>query len=519
MRGDARIPWEQWLRPVDEPGLPLQTRLRQAIVAALADGRLGPGTALPASRILARRLGVARNTVVAVVAQLAEEGLVRVRPRSGVVVAEAFATPGPWAVRDTVIAPSAAASDPPAPPTVDWARRLREAPTARPALAKPAGWQDAPYPFIYGRHDPELFPTDAFRACFTRTLSRSRQPRWTPDLDVDDVPELVEQIRQRLLTRRGILARPEEVLVTVGSQQAFQLIAEALFDGQTRLGLEDPGHPHARTTFGLRVPRLVPLPVDAQGLVVQGVPHLDAVFVTPALQSPTTVTLAPARRVELLARADAHDFLVIEDDYESGAFAPRAPPQPALKSADRSGRVIHVGSLPKDLSPALRLAYVVGAPPLLATMRRLRHAMVRHPSTLLQQAYALFLSLGHLETHERQARLAMAKRLDGVAAALRRHLPGFHFDRPAAGGSIWVRGPAWLDTDVLTEVARTHGVLIEPGSVFFDRPPRPCPYLRLRLSSIRVDRIDDGVRALARAVADVATARVSAATARRGVAA
>jgi GntR family transcriptional regulator/MocR family aminotransferase len=498
MRRPDAIPWESLLALPADDGLPLQTRLRQLLVGAVQDGRLDAGCALPSSRTLARCLGIARNTVVAVYGQLVADGVLQAQQRRGIFVGTALPSPPPASVE-------------PGPSGPDWATRLKRRLQPGPALAKPSGWQDAPYPFVYGRHDPELFPTDEFRECFTRTLSRSRQPRWTPDLDVDDVPELVDQIRHRLLPRRGIFARADEVLVTVGSQQAFHLMAEALFDASTRLGLEDPGHPHARATFGLRSPTLVPLAVDAQGLVIDGMPPLDAVFVTPASQSPTTVTMTPARRQALLDHARAHDLLVIEDDYESGhePGAARADEQqgatapPALKSLDRDGRVLYVGSLPKTLSPAMRMAYLVGPAPVLSALRRLRHAMVRHPSALLQQVYALFLSLGHHETHERRVRAAMRERLDALDAALRRHLPQLRFERPAGGASVWLQGPPGLDTEALAAAARARGVLIEPGSVFFIHPPRPCPYLRLRLSSIRLDRIDAGVRALAQALADI----------------
>ncbi|MFM1856576.1 MAG: hypothetical protein RLZ83_1885, partial [Pseudomonadota bacterium] len=345
---------------------------------------------------------------------------------------------------------------------------------------------------------------DEFRECFTQTLSRSRQPRWTPDLDIDDQPELIEQIRTRLLPRRGVFARADEILMTVGSQQAFHLLAEALFDHTTRLGLEDPGHPHARATFGLRAPRMTALPVDGQGLMLDALPPLDAVFVTPAQQSPTTVTMSTPRRERLLALARERDFIVIEDDYESGQERAQGAAALALKSLDRDGRVVLIGSLPKTLSPAMRLAYIVGPSALLAPLRRLRHAMVRHPSALLQQVYALFLSLGHHETHERKVQAVMRERIGILVRALQRHLPTFQFQSPDGGSAVWIQAPAWVDSDELARIGAQHGVLIEPGSAFFDCPPRPCPFLRLRLSSIRSDRIEEGVRAMALAFKDYA---------------
>ena len=180
---------------------------------------------------------------------------------------------------------------------------------------------------------------------------------------------------------------------------------------------------------------------------------------------------------------------------------------PALKSLDKAGRVVYIGSLSKSLSPALRLGYIVAPRALVAELRLLRHAMVRHPSAFLQQAYALFLSLGHHESHARRVNAAMQERLAVVAQSLRECLPDFAFTIPQGGASLWVRAPAWADAGELGLIARRHGVLIEAGDVFFLQPPYPCPFFRLRLSSIPVAQIPAGVRALALAVDELARAR------------
>ena len=208
-----------------------------------------------------------------------------------------------------------------------------------------------------------------------------------------------------------MFALQEEILITVGAQHAYYLLAEALFDPSQRLGLEEPGHPHARNSFSLRKPRVIELPVDAQGLVVDSLPALDYVFVTPSHQSPTTATLSMARRQALLAKAEEQDFVLIEDDYEAeNLYA--GEPMPALKSLDKTRRVIYVGSVSKSLSPSLRLGYIVAPRALIVELRELRHAMVRHPSAFLQHAFAMFLSLGHHDSHARKVNQAMQERMD-----------------------------------------------------------------------------------------------------------
>jgi GntR family transcriptional regulator/MocR family aminotransferase len=496
----ATIQWARLFELGEQTHLPLQARLRQAVVRAILDGRLAAGAPLPSSRELAALLSLSRNTVTSAYLQLMDEGFLQARPRSGVFVAP---DARPIAAPPAEPLSGASGQSGRAP---QWAARVRRSLVDRPTLAKPDQWREYPYPFIYGTYDPQLFPTEDFRECCARSLARSQLPHWTPDFETDDVPDLIEQIRTRLLPKRGVFALPSEIIVTVGAQHAYYLLADALFDESTRVGLEEPGHPHARTSFSLRRPKWVEIGVDEEGLVVDALPGVDYLFVTPSHQSPTTATLSLERRQWLLRKAELQDFVIIEDDYEAENLY-EGEPMPALKSLDKSCRVIYVGSVSKSLSPVLRLGYVVAPAPLIRELRAIRHAMVRHPSAFLQHAYALFLSLGHHESHARRVNAAMQERLAAAAQALRQHLPDFEFTLPQGGGSVWVRAPAWVDAAELASIARHHGVLIEPGEVFFANPPYPCPFFRLRLSSITAAQIPAGVRALSLAVDELARAR------------
>lgn len=500
MRSTQQFQWGRLFALPEHPALPLQGRLRLAVVQAILEGRLPTGAPLPSSRELARLLGISRNTVTAAYEQLVEEAFLQARPRSGIFVAVGARQAG--VQPDAVQAPRRI-SEGRAP---DWSRRTLRSLARQPTLSKPQKWRQYPYPFVYGHFDPELFPTEDFRECCSRTLARAQLQHWTPDFETDDVPDLIEQIRLRVLPKRGVFALPEEILVTVGAQHAYHLLAEGLFDVDTRVGLEEPGHPHSRNTFSLRKPQFFPAAVDDEGVQPESLPELDYLFVTPSHQSPTTATMSLDRRTELLARAEKDDFVLIEDDYESENLFAGAP-MPALKSMDRSGRVIYVGSLSKSLSPALRLAYIVAPRALIAELRLLRHAMVRHPSTMLQQAYALFLSLGHHESHARRVNTALQERLAVLSQALREFMPDFDFRLPQGGASVWVTAPPWADAAELAEIACRHGVLIEPGEVFFIAPPYPCRQFRLRLSSIAAGQISAGIRALSLAADELASAR------------
>ena len=498
MRNARDALWLQLFELPDQPGLPLQARLRSAVVREIQAGRLAPGTALPSSRDLAKLLGLGRNTVTAAYQQLVDDGFLESRPRSGIFVdVQARAA----MAEDAASLPQSGGTRPP-----DWGQRVRRSLQGRPTLSKPDRWRDYPYPFVYGHHDPQLFPVEDFRECCARTLTRASLEQWTPDFETEDVPDLVEQLRLRVLPKRGVFALPEEILITVGAQQAFHLLAESLFDQGTRVGFEEPGYPHARNCFGLREPRWLPLRVDNEGLVVDELPALDYVFVTPTQQSPTTATLSLQRRRELLQRAEQQNLVLIEDDYEAENLYEGAP-IPALKSLDRSGRVIYVGSIAKSLAPALRLGYIVAPRALVAELRLLRHVNVRHPSAFLQHAYALYLSLGHHESHGRRLNQAMRQRLAAAAEALQRELPDFAFRQPQGGASVWVQAPGWVDAGELALEAQRHGVLIEPGDVFYADPPYPCNHFRLRLSSIAPERIPAGIAALAQAVRALARDR------------
>jgi GntR family transcriptional regulator/MocR family aminotransferase len=206
-----------------------------------------------------------------------------------------------------------------------------------------------------------------------------------------------------------------------------------------------------------------------------------------------------ARREAMLGLAADHDFVLIEDDYESETGFGSAP-NPALKSLDRHDRVIYVGSLSKAFAPGLRVGYIVGPKALICELRALRRLMVRHPSAFIQRSFALFLSLGHYDSLLRRLSAAYRERMQALQAALAKYLPQASVVPATGGASCWVTGPGWLDARSLASAAAERGVLIEPGDVFFmsDRPPKR--HFRLGISSIAAERIEAGVRELAGAM-------------------
>lgn len=486
--------WERLFERESAPNLSLQGRVRQMLVSAILSGHLPPGAPVPSSRYLADQLRIARNTVVFAYQQLVSEGYLESRERSGHFVHDG--------VLEGRAAPPAAQAD--AAPSADhvrWDERLRFRPSRQRNIVKPRDWQKQPYPFVYGQFDQDLFPTADWRECCIKALSVLDIRSWAPDLITHDDSALIEQIRTQVLPRRGVWADAEEIVITVGAQHALYLLADLLVNEDTVVGMEDPGYPDARNIFASHTRHLLPLPVDDQGLRTGT--HLlgcDYVFVTPGHQCPTTVTLSPGRREELLTLARQADSLIIEDDFESesrwgdGAI-------PALKSLDRDGRVIYVGSLAKSFAPGLRIGYIVAPRELTAELRALRRLMLRHPSAYIQRAFSLFISLGHHHSLLRRQSQAYQKRGAELAQALARSLPDFTAVPITGSSSCWLEGPAWLDATELAQAALAEGVVIEPGQVFFmDSGGAPRNFLRVGFTSIRAEQIGPGIDKLAQVV-------------------
>lgn len=472
-----------------QPGVSIQASIREMLVSVILNEPLSADRPLPSCRELARRLGVSRNTVVLAYQGLVDDGFIIARLRSGYYV-------NPDILENP---PRQQPAEPAGPPTggPDWQSLFRVRPGTLPNVEKPANWYSCPYPFVYGQIDPGLFPIAAWRECTRQALGMKDIGQWTADaLQMDD-PDLVEQIRTRVLPRRGIRVSADEILVTLGAQNALYLLASLFVTPETTVAMEDPGYSDVRNIFALKTDKILPIPVDDGGLPVdERLDDCDMVFVTPSHQYPTTVTMPASRRAALLARARASDFLVVEDDYEFETnYTGR--PTPSLKSMDEDGRVIYVGSLSKTLFPGLRLGYLVGSRAMIAEARALRRLMMRHAPNNNQRTTALFLSLGHHDALVRRLHRVYGARWQAMDDALTRHLPESARAPNFGGTSVWVRGPEGLDAALLARFALEEGIVIEPGHVNFAVEPRPRNYFRLGFSAIPEERIEPGIRLLA----------------------
>jgi GntR family transcriptional regulator/MocR family aminotransferase len=477
----------------------LQAQIRQTLVSAILDGQLDDTDPLPSTRKMAKVLGVSRNTVVLAYQSLLDDGYLVSRERSGYYVNGQMVKTANIEARN--LGKSGTAEQP---SQLDWKGRFRVRPSSQENISKPLDWQSYRYPFIYGQVDHELFPISEWRDCSRQALGKRWFGAWTNDIWETDDPLLVEQIRRRLLPRRGIGVTDDNVMITLGAQNALYILASLLVSPETQVAMEEPGYTDVRNIFKLKTDRITSIPVDEHGLVVdERLDQCDLAFVTPSHQFPTTVTMPLERRMALLAKAKAKDILIIEDDYEFETNYVNEP-CPALKSLDDENRVLYVGSLSKTLFPGLRLGFLVGAPELIREARQLRRLMVRHAPNNNQRTAALFLSLGHHDSLIRRLHRSYRERWGIIGEATRKYFPDTKSVPSFGGTAIWVKAPRGVDSDKLSAHAAEQGILIEPARIHFADPEVPCRWFRLGFSSIKAEKIEPGIKLLSEIAYEIA---------------
>jgi len=484
-----------------EPDLELGLRdqLRQKLVAVILDGAFGGDQRLPSSRQLSRELKVSRNTVTAAYQQLVDEGYLIARERSGLYVNQDFlqtlhrgSEERLPVVRSAKVAP------------VD---RLATPTEGLRGFQYPSDWQAYPYPFIDGRFDRSLFPVSEWREANRLSLSVSEVNQWSTDSGEGDDPQLIEQIRTKVLPLRGIRARPEEILITMGAQQALHLLSEVLLGPSSVCGVEEPGSPEMRYLAARRGASMRRLPTDENGLVISDALNAcSLIHVTPSHQRPTGAVLALERRRDLLERAAANGTTILEEDFEFDITG-GAHSFPALKSLDRKGHVIYVANLSKAFVTSLRLGFIVAEPHIIAAARLYRKFSTGHAPLNNQRTAALFLALGHYNSMTVRLNRIFQSRLFELREGLNYYLQHFLAIPPLLSGTTyWVRGPAGLDVSALTKAAAARGVIVEPVEHYYAESDQAPNVFRMGITSLPVERIRGGVAALADVLRDLQTA-------------
>lgn len=489
-------------------GRPLHRQLYDGYRDAILDGRLRPGQRLPSTRSLAEDLQISRIPAVMAFEQLVAEGYVESRVGAGSFVSTALPDPRPDAGRRA--APARRGGPRHLPPT--------------PLESEPEPWLELRGPFRASLPALDEFPADLWARLVARHAQRL-SPRQMAYGDPMGLPALRDALAAHLGTVRSVNCSPEQIMIVSGSQQALALCGRVLLAPGDPVWLEEPGYPGARDALRLAAARVVPVPVDHDGLDVDAAidrcPDARAAYVTPSHQFPLGGILGAARRLQLLDWAARRGAWLLEDDYDS-EYRYTGQPLASLQGLDGDARVLYIGTFSKVLFPALRIGYMVLPLDLVDRFRRVRLATDIHPAPFHQAVLAELIAEGHFARHLRRMRGLYGERRRALEAALARELgarpvtsrtergqqviSGGPQALPRRGPSMTVVGdqagmhlvlllpPGSRDRDIAIKAARRGVSVIPLSSCYVGRRKRPG--LILGYGSTRVDEIPDAVKKL-----------------------
>ena len=470
----------------ESSNLSLRDQICEVVSAAITSRSLAHDRPLPSCRELAEQFGVSRNTVFAAYNRLVDLELLVSRDRSGY-----FVNPQMVNLQQAGEDQTTGKRDVVCPVSFGSNKLM--------PVVNPLDWSTYPYPFIYNQIDPDLFPVDSWRECTRQALGRKHMQAWANDSVESDSPQLIQQLRQRLLNTRGIYAEEDEILITLGSQNALFILGTIFSQSGKPIALEDPGFFGARNAFRLSGNELIGVPIDEEGMVVSAIPTgCQLVFTTPSHQFPTMVTMSQSRREDILKAAVEKDFLIIEDDYEA-EMNYIAKSSPSLRSMDKTGRVIYVGSLSKTVSPGIRLGFIVAHKDIIREARVARGVMMRHPPTIVQEIAALFFQLGHYDSHLHNIERRYNKRWHAMNEALTKHLGMLKHAESEGGTSFWLTGPNGFDATELARRLRLKGVLVDRGQDYYLNYNDSRSF-RLGFAYVPVSKLEKGVKIIAEEV-------------------
>jgi len=458
------------------PG-PLHMRLAAAIRTAVRDGRVPGGAALPPSRQLADDLGVSRWTVTQAYSQLVTEGYLSARTGS--------ATRVSWA----------------AGPDDDVALRLAKQASVRPPVARFDMYSCWP--------DLRAFP----RRKWVQAISAAAATASFSQLGYSEPGGLLELrtvLAEHLQRSRGAAADPATISVFSGAGQALMQVCRALMaEGETILGVEDPGSPRywqAAHTTGMR---LIGLPADEHGLIIEALdrhPELHAICVGTARQMAYGAPLPADRRIRLLDWAHRADGLVIEDDYDHEFSYDR--PAPAVLQGTDPHRVALMGSMTQALGPTVSIGWVV-TPGRLVQAVRAEDEIQLLPPALNQLALAHLMRSGGYHRHLRATRLLLRTRRNLLVDSLQARLPGYRIHGAESGMMLLLELPSGTDTASIIAAAARRGLHIGDIEEMRLEPDPARPGLLLGYGNLDDKVIDEAVAILSDLIGQAGGASVA----------
>jgi GntR family transcriptional regulator/MocR family aminotransferase len=471
--------------------LQIKAHLRQGILS----GGLIPDTRLPASRQLARDLGVNRITVENAYSELEADGLIFSRVGSGTYVLPSNTLPpGPTSSGDI--------------PWPLWqqdmqARKTLSGPGSPEAMLKAAGHPN-PISFASGISDTRQFPAEEFRKTIQAVMRRD-------GIEAMDYGErngyapLRESIAH-ILASQGLQTRPENVLITAGSQQAISLVAQAILKPGDVILVESPTYSIAIELFRALGFRIVGIPMDNQGMQVEKLEkllqqhHPKLIYSIPNFHNPTGTCLNSVRRRQLIVLSERYNVPILEDDFV-GDLRYEGRAQPSLKALDPGGQVIHISTFSKMLMPGLRVGFLVADGPVYNSLLDFKRLSDVATATLIQRALEAYVTVGRYQAYLRRACQIFRIRRDAMLAAIDRYLPaGVSVEPPQGGLFLWLRLPDGLSSNELLPLACEEGVAFAPGNVFFPEGSGGQDWMRLNFVAPSAEEIEAGIRRLGKAI-------------------
>ena len=472
---------------------PLYRQLYEGYRAAIVERRLRAGQRLPSTRGLATELGISRIPVLQAFEQLLAEGYFESRPGAGTFVASSLPDDMTRARRATAPAGDLARPQP-------GRRLVARAPEMLPRR-EPEPWLRGLGAFRVSQPAVDRFPFQVWSSLVAR---HTRNPRGSLLLygDPKGYKPFREAIAAYLTTARAVRCDPEQILVVSGSQQALEISARVLLDPGRPVWIEEPGYSGARDVLTVAGARLVPVPVDGEGLDVAAgmalAPQARAVYVTPSHQYPLGATMSASRRLQLLDWARRSGAWIIEDDYDS-EYRYGSQPVAALQGLDQDHRVIYIGTFSKVLFPSLRIGYLVVPPDLVASFTAIREAADIFPPTLYQAALTDFINEGHFGRHLRRMRQLYRERRSALVEALEREIPELEVHGDQAGLHLTATLPDGFDDRRISEEAARRGLWAMPlYSCHLGENPRPG--LVLGFGGVEVGEVGEGVGRLKKVI-------------------
>lgn len=460
---------------------PITAQITATLRSAIFEGRLRPGMRLPSWLDLAAQLGVARGTVKAAYEALADELLVFSAGAAGTRVAERQ----------------------PSRPV-----EVKQVDIARPLQDLERGFSLKPLPFQMGVPAQDAFPAKIWARLRTRACRANAMAPLSPS-DPRGEPELRAQIAANLAITRSICCHPDQIILTSGYKNGLCLTLLALGAQGRSAWVEDPCYPVTRSALEIAGLKPVPIAVDAKGIRVdhgvRAAPNAAVALVTPGQQAPTGVTLSPERRAALLAWAAREDAWVIEDDY-LGELQLCGRAAPAMAADDKAGRVIHIGTFSKTISPTLGLGFVVAPLALAARFGEVAGYLNPAPNVTTQLALADFLGDGHFLRHLRHMKGLYRQRRDDLHARLDPNVAVNAF----AGLTVIAHLPKGTDDVTLAQRAPDLGIAPCPLSVWHSQPAEAQPGLVLCVTNLRKVLLDKACDALATLIENPDAVRIPA---------